>query len=103
MPNHEEQFLRHNKLQQRSDAKRSTRSEVAEKNLKGKIDGCFGLARFGRRPKAKFVAAAVCAEKPCSTQDEIKYSIPQRNKQKQVIKNWSTPEIFNFLKAVAIS
>ena len=88
MPNHDKQFPRHNKLQQRSDAKCSTRSVIAEKKLKGKIDGYFGLARVGRSPKAKVVAATACAEKPCPTQDEIKDSSSQRNKQKQVITNW---------------
>ena len=89
-------------MQQRSDAKRSTCSEFSEKNIKGKIDGYFGLARVGRPPKAKFVAATTCAEKPCYTQDEIKDSSSQRNKQKQVIKNWSTSESFHYLKAAVL-
>ena len=61
MLNHKKQFPRHNKLQQHSDAKRSTRSVIAEKKLKGNIDGYFGLARVGRPPKSKFVAATACA------------------------------------------
>ena len=102
MSNNEKQFPRHKKLQQRSDAKRSTRSVIAEKKLKGKIDGYFGLARVGRPPKAKVVAATACEEKPCSTQDEIKDSSSQHNKQKQVITNWSTPENFQCLKAAVL-
>ena len=35
MPNHEKHFRRHKKLQQRSDAKQSTRSVIAEKKAKG--------------------------------------------------------------------
>ena len=99
MPNHDKQFPRHNKLQQRSDSKCSTRSVIAEKKLKGKIDGCFGLARVGRHPKSKVVEATACAEKPCSTQDEIKDSSSQHNLKKQVITNWPTPENFHCLKA----
>ena len=75
---------------------------IDEKNLKGKIDGYFGLARVGRPPKAKVVAATACSEKPCSTQDKIKDSSYQRNKQKQVITNWSTPEFFHCLKATVL-
>ena len=95
MPNHdEEHFLHHNNF--------GTCSVTAEKKLKGKIDGYFGLARVGRPLKAKVVAATVCAEKPCSTQDKIKDSSYPHNKQKQVITNWSTPENYHRLKAAIL-
>ena len=102
MPNHEEQFPRHNKFQQHSNAKCSTHSEVAENKLKGKIDGYLGLARVGHQPETRFVAATACAENSCSTQDEIKYSNYQCSKQKQVITNWSTPESFHCLMAAVL-
>ena len=75
---------------------------IAEKKLKGKIDGYFGLDRVGRPPKAKVVAATACAENSCSTKDKIKDSSSQHNKQKQVIKNWSTPENFHCLKTAVL-
>ena len=48
------------------------------------------------------MAATSCAEKRCSTQDEIKDSSSQRSKQKKVITNWSTPENFHCLKAAVL-
>ena len=70
------------------------RSEVAEKKIKGKIDGYFGLARVGRLPKAKVVAATACTEKPCSTQGEIKDSSSQCNKKNKSSQTGQPQKIF---------